>query len=100
MSNLQDYEVIFSVEQSGDGQALVTALVTEIPGLMAEGATEGEARDNLEKIFPGLIASLEADRIPIPPASKPLPVKVERVRFMATGDLVNRLLPQSDLQTA
>ncbi len=72
MKELREYTVTVSIEERSDGTTVASCQVAEIPGLIAEGSTPEEARQNLERVYEPYIRALLRDGLPVPDPTHPI----------------------------
>jgi len=66
MPSFEDYTVVISASRRRDGTEWTAAQVAELPGCIAEGGSEAEAREALRRIFPEYVMSLIRDGVAVP----------------------------------
>jgi predicted RNase H-like HicB family nuclease len=66
MATIEQYTLVLTAVRRPDGSNWVAAHLAEMPGCIAEGRSEAEARAALTRLFPEYLASRIGDGVPVP----------------------------------
>lgn len=76
MPTIEQYTVVLTAVRRPDGSDWVAAHLAEMPGCIAEGRGEAEARVALTRLFPEYLASRIGDGVTVP-----APRQLDRAAF-------------------